>query len=233
MTVRRTLAGPCGLRRPCSHCRTDAVVKPKRDANSAWDKPRAFRIRSTSTCGGTKAMRFPRTIFRHAASANGSAPSCRAYRAISASLVASTFAQSIARLRADDVAIAACFPRICFAERDDADRVASLRKRGEEDASFDFSERTDSDFAIIITVVLPFQARIFKQARGCAKRQPALTLVLCAFGRVELYARQCYRPNKAMSMTHTSVTYNYRPLKIAFGIMACTPLVASTTWVTW
>jgi hypothetical protein len=79
---------------------------------------------------------------------------------MSASVVASTFAQSIFVARASSAEMLTIEPRflgICFSERDNPDRFLSPRERDEEDATFDFPKRVEPDFAIISPSVFPFE----------------------------------------------------------------------------
>src|SRR5580692_9317046 len=71
---------------------------------------------------------------------------------MSASVVASIFAQSILTRRASSaemLTIAPRFARIGFSEGDDAESLSALCVRREEDTAFDFAERVGTDFAII------------------------------------------------------------------------------------
>ena len=77
------------------------------------------------------------------------------------------------------------FPRIGLAERDDADGFAASRVCDEEDAAFDFAERIDSDFAIVLSPVFPFETRVFENVGRKGKRKTALVPVLFALRRVE------------------------------------------------
>jgi len=86
-------------------------------------------------------------------------------------LAQSTFA-ALASL-SDILTIAPRFPRVGFSERDDADRFAAPGECGEEDPAFDFPERVDTDFAIVLPPVLPFEPGLIEKANRSRKGQAA------------------------------------------------------------
>ena len=112
---------------------------------------------------------------------------------MSFSAVASTFAQSIRVARAlllDILAIALNFVRAGFAERYDADCFAPPCEGREEDAALNLPEGADADFAIVFSLVFPFQSEASEETYGGGKRQTAFPLVLRTLGRIEFDAQE-------------------------------------------
>ncbi len=194
ITRRRARAAPCGTSLPCSQPRTVATDMPIRRANSACDSPARLRTRRTQA----------------AASLAASASSKAAWRSISASVVASTRAQSVrgstgsqpyfegpaerrrvtapvASRRASVRAIPVPLPGVCLAGGDDPRRRFTPRVGDHEEPSGDAAVEPEAFFAIVSpNVTLHPSVRIEERRQDIGKTEPAISHAAIVFRIIPL-----------------------------------------------